>query len=54
MPLDPETNPKAFLTVAVAAGLLIFWANIFGAEEAFKVAEQFVTEAERRVGKLNP
>lgn len=52
--LDPETNPKGFLTVLVAAGLLIFRQNVHGAADAFKVAEEFVTEAERRVGKLNP
>lgn len=54
MPIDPDTNPKAFLTIAVAAGLLIFRQNVFGASEAFKLADEFVTEAERRFGKLNP
>jgi hypothetical protein len=49
-----EKNPKEALTILIAAGLLIFRDNVFGAEEAYKVAEQFVAETERRVGKLNP
>jgi hypothetical protein len=54
MALDPETKPREFMTVIVAAGLLIFRSDIHGASDAFKVAEEFVAEAERRVGKLNP
>ena len=54
MALDPETKPREFLTVLVAAGLFIFRPNVLGAEEAFKAAEQFIAEAERRVGKINP
>ena len=54
MPFDPDENPKGFLTVIVAAGLLIFRQNVSDASEAFKAAEEFVAEAERRVGKLNP
>jgi hypothetical protein len=54
MPLDPETKPKEFLTVLVAAGLLIFRPSVFGPTEAFKSAEEFVAEAERRTGKMNP
>jgi len=54
MPLDPDKNPKGFLTIIVAAGLLIFRQNVSGASEAFKAAEEFVAETERRFGKLNP
>lgn len=54
MPLDPETNPKAFLTIVIAAGLLIFRQNVLGASEAFKAADEFVREVESRFGKLNP
>ena len=51
--LDPDKNPKELLTVLVAAGLLIFKTHN-SSQEAFKVAEQFVAETEKRVGKLNP
>lgn len=54
MPLNPDDKPKEFLTVLVAAGLMIFRQNVYGASEAFKAAEEFVAEAEKRVGKLNP
>jgi hypothetical protein len=54
MPLDPDERPREFLTILVAAGLLIFRSNINGAGDAFKAAEEFVAETERRFGKLNP
>jgi hypothetical protein len=54
MPLDPETNPKAFLTILIAAGALIFKSNVPDAKAAFVVADEFVVEAESRFGKLNP
>lgn len=54
MPLNPEDQPREFITVLVAAGLLIFSAKVNGPAEAFTTAEQFVAEAEKRVGKLNP
>ena len=54
MPLDPDTNPKAFLTILVAAGLLIFSAKTNGPVDAFARADDFISEAERRFGKLNP
>lgn len=54
MALDPDTKPKEFLTVIVAAGLFIFRPNVLGAEEAFRAAESFIAEAERRIGKINP
>jgi hypothetical protein len=50
---DPEKNPKEALTILIAAGLLIFKTHN-SAQEAFKVAEQFVAETERHVGRLNP
>jgi hypothetical protein len=53
MPLDPDENPRGFLTVIIAAGLLIFRQNVNGTEQAFKVADQFVAETERRFGSLN-
>jgi hypothetical protein len=51
---DPDTKPREFLTVLVAAGLLIFRPTINGPSDAFDMADRFVTEAEKRVGKLNP
>jgi hypothetical protein len=54
MPFNPDEKPKEFLTVLVAAGLLIFQPKVFGTAEAFKLAEEFVAEAEKRTGKLNP
>jgi hypothetical protein len=54
MPLDPETKPCEFLTILVAAGLLIFRQNVYSISEAFKAAEEFVTETEKRFGELNP
>lgn len=55
MPLpDPDQKPREFLLVLVAASLLIFNSKIYGASEAFSAAEQFVSEAEKRVGRLNP
>lgn len=54
MALDPETKPREFLTVLIAAGLFIFRQDITAAPQAFDAAEQFVAEAERRVGKINP
>lgn len=54
MPLDPDEKPREFLTVLVAAGLLIFRPNVNDDGDVFKAAEEFVAEAERRFGKLNP
>lgn len=54
MPLDPDNKPREFITVLVAAGLLIFSAEVNGPADAFATAEQFVAETEKRVGKLNP
>ncbi len=54
MPLDPENKPREFLTVLVAAGLLIVRQNVLGAADAYKAAEEFVAGTERRIGKLNP
>ena len=54
MPLDPETQPRELITILVAAGMLIFRPGVSGPSEAFKAAEEFVAEAERRFGKLNP
>jgi hypothetical protein len=51
--LGPEKNPKELLTVLVAAALLIFKTHN-SSQEVLKVAEQFVAETEKRVGKLNP
>lgn len=50
--LNPDDNPRAFLIVLVAAGLLIFNQKIGGADDAFRVADQFVAETERRFGRL--
>jgi hypothetical protein len=52
--LDPEKKPKEFLTVIVAAGLLMFKPGMYSVEESYKIAGHFVEETERRVGKLNP
>lgn len=54
MALDPENKPKEFLTLIVATGLFIFRPHPGGATEAFNAAEEFIAEAERRTGKLNP
>ena len=56
MPLpDPDSNPREFLTLIIAAGLFIFRnAYNYGAADAFRAAEEFVAEAERRVGKIEP
>jgi hypothetical protein len=54
MPLDPEQKPREFLTVLVAAGLLIFGNKPWSIEQCFDNAERFMGEAEKRVGRLNP
>ena len=54
MPFDPAQKPREFLTILVAAGLLIFRKEVLGTQYAFKVADEFVVEVEKRVGKLNP
>ena len=54
MAFDPASKPKEVLTVVIAAGLFIFRASVFSASEAFKAADEFVAETEKRTGKLNP
>ena len=54
MALDPDEHPKEFLTVIIAAGLMIFGNKPWSTEQYFDAAEKFIAEAERRVGKLNP
>lgn len=54
MALDPENKPKEFLTILVAAGLLIFGNRNWSIVETFGQAEAFVREAESRYGRLNP
>ena len=51
---DPEDDLRGAIKMVVAAGLLIFRSNVYGAGEAFKVAEEFVKKAEEEVGRLNP
>jgi hypothetical protein len=54
MALDPYKMPREFITVIVAAGLLIFGNKPWSTGETFDAAEKFVAEAERRYGKMNP
>ena len=54
MALDLDADPKGFMTILVAAGLLIFRPGVQSPKEAFKTADEFVDEAERRFGRLNP
>jgi hypothetical protein len=52
-PLNPDENPKSFLTIVLAAGLKIF-GPARGTKECFDHAEEFIKEAELRYGKLGP
>jgi hypothetical protein len=52
-PLNPDENPKAFLTIVLAAGFVVF-GHAKGTKEGFDHAEEFIKEAELRYGKLGP
>lgn len=54
MALDPENRPREFLTILVAAGLLLFGNKLWSTAEHFDAAEKFVKEAETRYGRMNP
>ncbi|MDE2471020.1 MAG: hypothetical protein KGL35_20325 [Bradyrhizobium sp.] len=49
---EPDENPREFLTLLVAAGIFIFNPNTYIAVEAFRAAESFVAEAEKRIGSV--
>jgi hypothetical protein len=48
--LDPDDNPRAFLVTIIAA--LRHAVGNVPIEKAFEDAEKFVSEAERRYGKI--
>jgi hypothetical protein len=50
---DPDENPRAFVTALVAMALLVFHRSAPFASEAWKKADEFVAEAEKRYGKLS-
>jgi hypothetical protein len=52
--IDPTEKPREFLATVLAAALLVFNDQVHGSSEAFKVAEEFITEAEKRYGKIKP
>lgn len=54
MPLDPDENPRAFVTIAVAAAILVFGDKTLTIEDCYDCAEAFVKQAEIRYGKINP
>jgi hypothetical protein len=54
MALNPDDKPKEFLTILVAAGLLIFGNKPWSVPDHFTHAEAFVAEVEKRYGRLNP
>ncbi len=54
MPMDPDTNPREFLIIALAVGIKIFGNKPWSSAEHFQEAERFISEAESRYGKLNP
>jgi len=52
MPLDPDSKPREFLIVLIAAGVFIF--KSVGPKEAFDKATEFVAEAEKLIGPIKP
>jgi hypothetical protein len=55
MPLpDPDSKPREFLTLILAAALLVFSEKTNGPVDAFVRAGDFIDEAEKRMGPLNP
>lgn len=51
---DPDKNPKGFLTILVAGGIVVFNPEKFDVQEAYAKAEEFIAETEKRYGSLNP
>lgn len=54
MNLDPDKSPRDFLLTLVAAGIMIWKDQSVTASQAWTLAEQFVAEGERKLGKLTP
>ena len=54
MKFNPEEDPRGFLLFMVAAGLMVFQKPSPGAAASWKLAEEFIAETERRVGKIIP
>lgn len=52
--LDPEEKPREFLTMLLAAGLMVFKTPSPTPENALDTAAEFVAAAEKRFGPLNP
>ncbi len=52
MKLDPDEEPKVFLTFLLAAGLKMFNQLPMSDSECFVRAEKFIEEAERRYGPI--
>jgi hypothetical protein len=53
MPLDPDENPREFLTILLAMGMRMFRSGSGTDAQVFEDAEKFVAEAEKRYGPMN-